>query len=285
MGKKEFYPKSTFSMKTVIFTTKNHIYANYLIKELLLNNLEVVAIIESDVIYPGKGKLEGIMKYLKISGLSYVFHQAMKVLLFQLTSKFYSALPFKNKAHPFFSYRILARNLKIPIYKVKDVNQAETIELLAQKKPDLFISLLFTQIFRSTILSLPNKGTINFHPALLPSYKGVSPTFWVLSSGESKTGVSIHKISDAKIDEGAILAQKEIPILEFDTEHTLYWRCVKEGAPLLRKVIKQIKTNKKVQTKDKPTVTPCYFSLPTKKAVFQFKNRGRKFFTLKGFFK
>lgn len=273
-------------MKIVIFTAKNHIYANRVVKELLFSKVfEVVEIIESDVIYRESNNLHSLIKYIKISGLNYVFYQMLKVYFFKFYSMIYTLFPHRHKNinHPFFSYHALAKDFKIPIYREKNINRREVFNLLAKKEPDIFVSVLFNQIIKDMILSIPKSGTINLHPALLTSYRGVSPVFWVLANGEAKTGVSIHKIDNLKIDEGEILAQKEILISSLDTEHSLYWRCVEEGSILLRKVIEKISKGQSINFVPNNNIVSNYFSLPTKEAVKKFKKNGKKFFTFRDF--
>ena len=68
----------------------------------------------------------------------------------------------------------------------------------------------FNQIFKqSTIDSF--KVLINFHPSILPLYKGPSPVYWAIKYSESKIGYTIHYIND-KIDEGTIIYQDAIDV-------------------------------------------------------------------------
>ena len=52
---------------------------------------------------------------------------------------------------------------KIDFIKHSDVNSVEFINKLSRYKCDLFISMSFNQIFKESILKLPNLGTINCH--------------------------------------------------------------------------------------------------------------------------
>ena len=54
-------------------------------------------------------------------------------------------------------------------------------------------------------------GCINLHTALLPKYRGLMPTFWVLKNNEKNTGVSVFFV-DEGIDSGPIIVQKNISI-------------------------------------------------------------------------
>ena len=44
------------------------------------------------------------------------------------------------------------------------------------------------------MLDIPPLGTLNLHTALLPKYRGLMPSFWVLKNEEKETGVSVFLI-------------------------------------------------------------------------------------------
>ena len=52
---------------------------------------------------------------------------------------------------------------------------------------------------------------MNVHSALLPSYRGMLPTFWAMVNEERETGVTVHCMSEG-IDGGAIILQRTVPI-------------------------------------------------------------------------
>jgi phosphoribosylglycinamide formyltransferase-1 len=69
---------------------------------------------------------------------------------------------------------------------------------------------------------------LNIHPALLPKFGGQGMFgrhihAAVLASGERSTGITIHHV-DGEYDHGAIIAQREVPVLPGDTIETLQQR-------------------------------------------------------------
>ena len=270
-------------MRIVIFTTRNHIYANKIIKKIfLIPNMQIVGVVESDVLYPGKNKLQAITHYLDKAGADYVFSQIIKAIIFQLGKKFHSIFSKKNAQNIFNSYERIAKIKDIPITIESNINRDGLINLFKEKNIDLFISVFFNQVFRKEILSIPRHGVINIHPALLPQYRGVSPTFWVLANSEEKTGVTIHMVNE-KLDGGKILAQKKIKIRKEDTETSIYWKCVNEGILLLNNLMKTIGKKHVAGVQSSSTVS-SYFSLPTKEAVKRFRKNGRRFFKIRELF-
>lgn len=71
---------------------------------------------------------------------------------------------------------------------------------------DLAITASFGQIISSQILNLPKFGFINWHPSLLPKYRGATPMQTVIANGETETGLSWIEMV-AKMDAGEILLQ------------------------------------------------------------------------------
>ena len=61
------------------------------------------------------------------------------------------------------------------------------------------------------VWKMPRLGTFNLHASLLPNYRGAAPINWAIINGETKTGVTTFFI-DEKIDTGAMIMSKEIPI-------------------------------------------------------------------------
>jgi len=87
--------------------------------------------------------------------------------------------------------------------------------------PDLIISAGYSQKIPNFILKIPNIGSFNFHPSLLPAYAGGNPWFWVIAKGEKYTGVSIHLMTSV-FDAGDIVLQKRIKIAIGATEQYLF---------------------------------------------------------------
>jgi methionyl-tRNA formyltransferase len=69
---------------------------------------------------------------------------------------------------------------------------------------------------------VPKHGTIQFHPSLLPRYRGPSSINWPIIRGEQRTGLTIFRPTDG-LDEGPVILQKETPIGPDDTLGTVYF--------------------------------------------------------------
>lgn len=269
-------------MKVLILTSADHLYANYILKALLLEGVfsqNEIKVFEQNSIIPKKGKIEALKQYLKTSGFKYVFFQALKIYIFKLRRSIAGLVG--NKKSSYFPYwKIKNKDLKRMI--VNNIDTPKIVSRIKKINPDIIISLFSKEYIPQAILKIPKFGCINLHPAKLPFYKGVSPTFWVLANGEKETGVTLHYI-DKKIDTGEIIAQKVILINKQFSEHELYMKCSIEGKKLLKNFLLKLPKKRKNPNK-KPMQRPgSYFSLPTKDAVEKFSKNGYKFFKINEF--
>ncbi len=79
------------------------------------------------------------------------------------------------------------------------------------------------------VWKMPKLGTFNLHASLLPDYRGAAPINWAIINGETKTGVTTFFIDD-KIDTGAIILSKEIPIAYDESAGSLHDRLMNLGS-------------------------------------------------------
>jgi methionyl-tRNA formyltransferase len=63
---------------------------------------------------------------------------------------------------------------------------------------------------------------IQYHPSLLPRYRGPSSINWPIIRGDTRTGLTIFRPTDG-LDEGPVILRREIPIGPDDTLGTVYF--------------------------------------------------------------
>jgi phosphoribosylglycinamide formyltransferase 1 len=68
---------------------------------------------------------------------------------------------------------------------------------------------------------------VNIHPSLLPAFPGLDTHARALAAGVRLHGCTVHLVS-AGVDEGPILAQAAVPVLEGDTAETLAARVLEQ---------------------------------------------------------
>lgn len=100
-------------------------------------------------------------------------------------------------------------------------DEAVTEEFRALK-PDLQVMAFVTLFVPSAFLDIPTHGSIQYHPSLLPAYRGASAINWPIIKGETETGLSVFWPDDG-LDTGDVLLQKTTPIGPEDTLGTVYF--------------------------------------------------------------
>lgn len=114
--------------------------------------------------------------------------------------------------------------------KVSELSVKENASAIASGY-DLIISYHCRQLFPKEIVS--QVRCINIHPGFNPYNKGWYPGVFSIYNG-FPAGATIHEI-DEKIDNGPIIAQKEIDIVPEDTSGTVYPKIIQAEYELLEK--------------------------------------------------
>lgn len=170
---------------------------------------------------------------------------------------------------------LLEKN-NIPLINlVGSINSKNNLNIIKQHEPDLLVSILGNQIFKKPLLDLAPKGCINLHTALLPKYRGLMPSFWVLKNNETRTGVSVFFV-DEGIDSGPIIIQEQIEIGSM-TQEELIIKSKKLGMDCIIIAIQSI-IKGDVLLKPNQDELSSYYSFPTKKDVEEFVKSGKRFF-------
>ena len=84
---------------------------------------------------------------------------------------------------------------------------------------DVLISVMYDTILKEDFIN--QRRCYNFHAGVLPDYRGVGISSWVIINGEKEAGVTLHEI-DAGLDTGPIIACKKFPISNASTAYSLY---------------------------------------------------------------
>ncbi|TMJ82533.1 MAG: methionyl-tRNA formyltransferase [Alphaproteobacteria bacterium] len=111
---------------------------------------------------------------------------------------------------------------KLPVYQPASYRKPEVWDEFRALKPDLQVMAFVTLFVPTEFLNIPSKGSIQYHPSLLPKYRGPSAINWPIIQGESETGLSIFW-PDNGLDTGDVLLQKETPIGPNDTLGSVYF--------------------------------------------------------------
>jgi methionyl-tRNA formyltransferase len=85
------------------------------------------------------------------------------------------------------------------------------LNLMRDLKPDLLVSWFWTTRLPMNVIRAARLGGIGVHPSLLPRHRGPDPTFWAIASGDTETGVTVHRLAE-EYDTGDIIATERLAI-------------------------------------------------------------------------
>ncbi|MSO54484.1 MAG: methionyl-tRNA formyltransferase [Rhodospirillales bacterium] len=133
---------------------------------------------------------------------------------------------------------------KLPIFQPASYRKMEVWEEFRTLKPDLQVMAFVTLFVPEEFLNIPTHGSIQYHPSLLPAYRGPSAINWPIIKGETETGLSIFW-PDSGLDTGDVLLQKKTPISATDTLGSVYFdRLFPMGVEAMLESIDLVKAGK-----------------------------------------
>lgn len=100
-----------------------------------------------------------------------------------------------------------AREHSIAVIQPEDLRSEVPEELKADF--DVFVVVSYGKIIPKEILDLPERGSLNVHPSLLPQLRGPSPIQTAILEDVKETGTTIMLL-DEEMDHGPIIAQAAV---------------------------------------------------------------------------
>jgi len=129
--------------------------------------------------------------------------------------------PEKEGAKPD-ALRAAAQQKGLTVHQFKSLKDPEAARAMRSSGADLGIMAFVLQFVSQEFATIPKLGTIQYHPSLLPKYRGPSSINWPIIRGDTETGLSIFRPSDG-LDEGAVILQQKTPIGPDDTLGSVYF--------------------------------------------------------------
>lgn len=247
-------------MKLVFITTADPLYLPQFFERVLDHCEETVsAVYIAPPLYKNERAWSAAKKYFRTFGIFDTSILAWRVLCAKMKHQ-----SIENTCH----------RHGIPCSNVPDVNHPDFLNQLKDQAPDLIISVSCPQIFKKPLIELPRKGILNLHGALLPEYRGVMPSFWMMANGETKAGVSIYFVNE-KIDAGDLCGQKIFNIGRHESLDQFLQRSKHIAADLLLNTLLRIKKDK-LRREPLNLSQGSYYSWPTTEAVKRFRSAGHQ---------
>src|SRR5256885_12330292 len=118
--------------------------------------------------------------------------------------------------------KVAAQDKGVNVFQFASLKSAEALQQMKALNADIGIMAFVLQFAPQEFVKVPKHGTIQYHPSLLPKYRGPSSINWPIIRGDTRTGLSIFRPTDG-LDEGPVILQKEIEISPDDTLGTVYF--------------------------------------------------------------
>jgi len=118
--------------------------------------------------------------------------------------------------------KVAAQEKGVQVFQFPSLKNDDAKKALQSLEVEIGIMAFVLQFAPQDFVTIPKHGTIQYHPSLLPKYRGPSSINWPISRGEPKTGLTIFRPTDG-LDEGPVILQKETVISPEDTLGTVYF--------------------------------------------------------------
>ena len=118
--------------------------------------------------------------------------------------------------------KLAAQEKGLKLFQFPSLKSPEAAQAMKELGADIGVMAFVLQFAPQQFVNIPKHGTIQYHPSLLPRYRGPSSINWPLARGEKKTGLTIFRPTDG-LDEGPVILQKETDVSENDTLGSVYF--------------------------------------------------------------
>ena len=112
-------------------------------------------------------------------------------------------------------------------YAGRDAYDRAIVEVLRAREVGLVCLAGFMRLIGRPLLDAFPARILNIHPSLLPSFRGLDAQRQALAHGVRTTGATVHLVT-ADLDDGPIVLQAAVPVLDDDTVETLAARILVE---------------------------------------------------------
>jgi methionyl-tRNA formyltransferase len=157
---------------------------------------------------------------------------------------------------------------------VQKVNAKDFLQRLRDMKTDVIVSVSCPQIFKKALIEVPPRGCLNMHGALLPKYRGIAPSFWMMAHGETRAGVTVFFVNE-DIDAGDVIEVEAFDIHPDETLDTFIVRSKEIACEALLRAIRKV-ADGNVSTTPLDKEKGSYFGFPTREGYREFRRRGRR---------
>ena len=113
------------------------------------------------------------------------------------------------------------------------------VDILQARDVGLVCLAGFMRLVREPLLQAFPNAILNIHPSLLPAFAGVDAQQQALTHGVRVSGATVHLVT-GELDNGPIVAQAAVPVLDDDTRDALAARILIEEHKLYPDAIRTV---------------------------------------------
>jgi phosphoribosylglycinamide formyltransferase 1 len=113
------------------------------------------------------------------------------------------------------------------------------VDALKRHDVDLVAMAGFMTVLEKPVHDEFDGRILNTHPSLLPAFKGAHAVEDALAAGVKITGCTVH-VATLELDDGPILAQEAVAVLDGDTVDTLHERIKEVERRLYPRVVREL---------------------------------------------
>jgi methionyl-tRNA formyltransferase len=127
--------------------------------------------------------------------------------------------PEKGRPDPL---RLAAEEKGLTVHQLPRLTDPAALDAMRAANVEIGVMAFVTQFVPQSLCAIPQHGTIQFHPSLLPLHRGASSMSWAIILGREETGFSIFRPTDG-LDEGPTILMRSVAIEPDDTLGSLYF--------------------------------------------------------------
>lgn len=258
-----------------VFIQDDPFYLPKVLDKYLREHAETTAGINVQSVAQGKRTVvQTAMDLLKMYGPHYFQWKLRSYILKKIKAKVVNDL--MGSTRTCHSVYAVAKKYNVKVDELPDVNSEEFRAMLRERGVEFIVSISGTQLYRKQLREQTTHGIVNCHGALLPTYRGLMPSFWTLANGEPAGGSSVHYV-DRKLDNGPIIVQRGYRIWPHDTLEDVMARSKDLAAEAILECVRKVEYGP-LTLMPNPEEQQTHFSMPTKEDVRRFGKHGHRFF-------
>jgi len=246
-------------LKIVFLTTDDPLYLPALFDRVLRVHGGTSSVFVVPPLYKNQTALSAAWRYFRTFGLGATWALSRRMLVAKIERRSIA--------------RVCERH-GVPCESIRDVNDPLFLERLRMLGTELVVSVSCPQIFKRPLIDLPERGCLNVHGALLPEYRGIMPSFWMLANDEKRAGVSIFFVNE-DVDAGELCGQRAFEIPPGEALDAFLRRSKTVAAELLLDVLEEVEQSTVSRT-PLDLSAGSYYSWPDRRAVQRFQAAGRR---------